>query len=239
MNMRRVSMLFGRYRGIQPTFYVDSRDAIDDGAGKVLSLTDRINGWSFAADSSGNRPKIDTALTGTQFILVDAINMNLIATSLTTAFGGANTPASFVMRMRRTFAQYSYGLEVGNVATGDKWMLGMASTTGVRVYRAGSIVAVGNGTYDKSTTLSTNTWYTIGFSYTPSSITFYRNGVSIGSSTSGNVTMDTIDQVTLCNNSGYSGSLRGYYAAWKGWAGTALDASQHLSQHNELSAWAA
>jgi hypothetical protein len=243
--MRRITALYSRSRWKVSTFYVDSRDAVDDGAGKVASVTDRISGWSFAADSAGNKPKINTALLGgTQLILFDSASMNLLYTG-STSFGGLSTPVSFVFRVRRSTTSSLFGmsLDTGESSPSGHYQLQANSTTAFRFKRKTAEDST-NDDMDFTTTWSNNTWYTIGASCDGTTVRAFKDGVFISSDTPVNNDKDLggIDRICLGNRGqGTMGAngLTGYYAVWAGWAGVAISDAQHLYEHNKAAAWAA
>lgn len=220
-----------------PTFWVDSRDTVDSG-GFVASVADRVNGWSFGADVSGNRPTIDTALLGgTKLIYSPSSAINLRYVTTDTGFGGDDVPVSFVVRFRPDVVTNLTVLGTGT-AGGDGYnRVGTLTTPALRFAR--DPTSVGPSSYDPSTSVSANSWYTIGVSFTGSAVRMFKNGVFLQHYSSALSTLGTHTTIALCNNAALSGGARGYYAGFKGWVNAAISDAQHLYEHNQLAAWAA
>lgn len=242
--MRRVTNLYSRSRWKTATFYVDSRDAVDDGSSNVASVTDRVGSRVFASDASGNRPTIDTSLLGgTKLIHYNTGNIaRNLQYSGANGFGGEDTPVSFVVRIRPSVnaGRIVVSTHVANTpptaAVGfSKVGFFFSNLTWFRGTTSG-----GGAPYNSNnTTIDVNVWYTVGYSFTGSTVRFYRNGVATGTSASNLASLGAHTMIMLGNSDTLGQCQYGYYAGWKGWAGVAISDAQHLYEHNQFAAWAA
>lgn len=213
------------------TFYFDSRDAVDNGSGKVASLTDRVLGMALSPLTATliNRSTVNGVVVldfgstsgnvGNQLVSADQ-------TATTSLFGGTNAFTFSFRAYPLTFVAVPAYLGGCNDSGGSARLLcGKTNTTG------GLSGFLRNATLNSSSgALTANAWQTVFYVYSGTQTSVYRDTTNIQAATTNSNSIGTAPRFVLGGADAYAASSNwiGYIGNWRGWT-SALTAAQRTA----------
>jgi len=248
---RRTLSIISAGRRLAPaSFYVDSRDAVDDGGGLCASVTDKVGSYVFLGGqkTSGIKPILNTTfISGVQLLEYADIRSNLLYVG-DLGFGRDSVAQSFVVRVYRTTndgGAYMINSYVGGAGAPNNGGIHLQSNS-TTAMRTNLDTTTTSHNQDTSATFTINNWYTWGISYNGTTCRVFRNGVFLEEFTPTGLGINKdlgIHTEMMLGNRGAdttqgANALRRYYAGWIGFAGRAISDVQHQLEHDEFASWA-
>jgi hypothetical protein len=205
-------------------FYLQTDNAVDDGAGACSSIDSLITGAAaFAQPTPGNRPTINTtAFPGHKVLECPDTATRFLRRTSAPMFGafngtGAISLGAFLYPNTPTFAlsEFMLARQAAAPTSNRHRVLNVTPTFGCDLGRSGSAGTAGSTTYTRGGTVANAAWQLLGFNYATNAYELFVNGVSQGITPGGTLrTLANIDEMNLGSPNGGGSNNKWLCGGW-------------------------